>query len=172
MSLSPKLENYLHTAGAPYEHHVHPTAYTARETADVMHIPLQEMAKCVVVKADGRLVMAVVPADRTVDVPHLKFVTRAENIGLATEAEFADAFPSCEIGAMPPFGNLFGVPTYCDTLLEENGSIEFNAGTHQDSIRMAFDDYKRCGKPTMIDLVEHGMSGANVSPIGRNHPEI
>ncbi len=155
MSISTRLEEYLHTAGAPYEHHVHQTAYTAMETADTMHIPSHEMAKCVVVKADGRLVMAVVPSNEKVDVPHLKFVTRADNIGVATEADFAEAFPSCELGAMPPFGNLFGLATYCDVALAENERIEFNAGTHQDCIRMAFDDFKRCGHPTMMDLVQH-----------------
>jgi Ala-tRNA(Pro) deacylase len=157
MSVSPRLEEYLHTTGASYEHHVHPTAFTARDTADLMHIPWKEMAKCVVVKADGRLILAVVPSDRKVDVPHLQFVTRAANIELATEAEFEEAFPSCEVGAMPPFGNLYGLATYCDTSLQDNESIEFNAGTHHDSIRMAFDDFKRCGRPTMIDLVEHGI---------------
>jgi Ala-tRNA(Pro) deacylase len=156
MSVSPKLQEYLQTSRTPYEHHVHPTALTARETADRMHIPAKEMAKSVVVKADGKLLMAVVPANYKVDLPHLQFITRAEHIGLATESELAAAFPSCELGAMPPFGNLFGLPTYCDTALEENGSIEFNAGTHQDSIRMAFEDFKRCGSPTMVDLVEHG----------------
>ena len=156
MSISAKLEEYLHSAGAPFEHHTHKTTYTARETAERMHIPSSEWAKCVVVKADGRLVLAVVPSDRRVDVPHLQFVTRATNIGLATEAELLDAFPTCDLGAMPPFGNLFGVATYCDTSLEDHEKIEFNAGSHEDSIRMAFGDFKRCGKPTMIDLVEHG----------------
>jgi Ala-tRNA(Pro) deacylase len=89
-------------------------------------------------------------------MPHLKFITRAENIGLATEADLAAAFPACELGAMPPFGSLYGLPTYCDTALEENDSIEFNAGTHQDSIRMTFEDFKRVGSPTIVDLVEHG----------------
>jgi Ala-tRNA(Pro) deacylase len=155
MSITPKLEQYLHTMGIPYQHHEHKTAFTAKETADLMHIPCNEMAKCVVVKADGRLVLAVIPSDQRVDVPHLKFMTRSENIQLATEAEFESAFPLCEVGAMPPFGNLFGVATYCDTSLADNDSIEFNAGTHQDSIRMAFADFKRCGRPTLIDLVEH-----------------
>jgi Ala-tRNA(Pro) deacylase len=156
MSVSPRLEEYLHTSRAPYEHHVHAMAFTARETADRIHIPAKEMAKSVVVKADGKLLMAVVPANYKVDLPHLKFITRAENIGLASEAELETAFPSCELGAMPPLGNLYGLPTYCDTALEENDSIEFNAGTHRDSIRMSFEDFKRVGSPTIVDLVEHG----------------
>ena len=115
----------------------------------------REMAKTVVIKADGALLLAVVPADRKVNFEHLKFVTRAEYLELATENEFKDAFPSCEVGAMPPFGILWGHATYCDTLLEQNENIEFNAGSHIDTIRMAFSDFKRLAKPTMIDLVEH-----------------
>jgi Ala-tRNA(Pro) deacylase len=113
------------------------------------------MAKTVIVNADGLLRMAVLPANEMLDLEHLQFVTRSENIRLATENEFKDAFPTCEVGAMPPFGNLFGVPIFCDTQLSQNEFIEFNAGTHTDSIRMAFEDFKRLAKPTMVDLVDH-----------------
>jgi len=155
MSVSPKLREHLEVARVPYQHHVHPKAYTAQETAASVHIPGQEMAKSVVIKADGNLLLAVVPANRRVNLDHLKFTTRAENIDLAAENEFKDAYPSCEPGAMPPFGNLFGQPTYCDTLLEQNEEIEFNAGSHNDTIRMAFADFKSLARPTMLDLVEH-----------------
>jgi len=155
MSVSPKLEKYLNEEGAIYEHHVHPKSYTAMQTAASIHIPATEMAKTVVVSADGRLLLAVLPADRKLDLQHLKFITRAENIEVATEAQFANAFPSCELGAMPPFGILFGLPTYCDTLLEEHGTIEFNAGTHDDSIRMPFKEFKHLSRPIMSDLVAH-----------------
>jgi Ala-tRNA(Pro) deacylase len=155
MSVSTRLEQYLHTAHVPYEHHVHPTTYTASQTAASMHIPMGEMAKTVVVKADGRLLLAVLPADMKVDVPHMKFMTRAANIEVATEQDFANAFPTCELGAMPPFGNMFGIPTYCDTSLQEHDSIEFNAGSHDDTIRMSFDDFRRTSRPVIIDLVQH-----------------
>src|SRR5690242_9542933 len=104
MSVSTKLEEYLETAGVPFEHHVHPTTMTATQTAACMHIPPEEMAKTVVVKADGRLLLAVMSANQMLDVPHLKFMTRAENIDVATEQDFANEFPDCELGAMPPFG--------------------------------------------------------------------
>jgi Ala-tRNA(Pro) deacylase len=155
MSVSRKLEEYLDMAGVPYEHHVHPTTFTATQTAACMHIPAEEMAKTVIVKADGRLLLAVMAADQKLDVPHLQFMTRAANIDLATEQDFANAFPECELGAMPPFGIMFGMPTYCDTSLQENDSIEFNAGSHDDSIRMTFDDFKRLSHPVIIDLVQH-----------------
>jgi Ala-tRNA(Pro) deacylase len=155
MSISIRLKELLDNSKVAYEHRTHPTAYTAAETAEASHIPGREMAKTVIVNADGLLRMAVLPANRMLDLDHLKFVTRSENIRLATEGEFKNAFPTCEIGAMPPFGNLFGVPVFCDTQLEQNESIEFNAGSHNDTIRMAFADFKRLASPTMIDLTDH-----------------
>jgi Ala-tRNA(Pro) deacylase len=94
------------------------------------------------------------------DLGHLKFITRSENIRLANESEFKNAFPTCEVGAMPPIGNIFGLPVYCDVRFEDHDFIEFNAGTHHDTIRMAFDDYKRLAKPTMIDLADHSTQAA------------
>jgi len=155
MSISTKLRDYLEEKQVPFEHHVHQTAYTAQRTAESLHVPGKEMAKSVVIHADGALLLAVVPSNHRVNLDHLKFITRSENMRLATESEFTDAFPSCELGAMPPFGILFGVTTYCDTSLSQNDSIEFNAGSHDDTIRMPFEDFKRLARPTMIDLVDH-----------------
>jgi Ala-tRNA(Pro) deacylase len=155
MSVSARFREYLESSGVAFDHHVHPTAYTAQEVAASLHVPATEIAKTVVIKADGALLLAVLAANRQVNLDHLSFVTRSENMRLATEKEFTDAFPSCEVGAMPPFGNLFGLTTYCDTSLAQNESIEFNAGSHNDTIRMAFDDFKRLARPTMTDLVEH-----------------
>lgn len=155
MPTSTKLKEYLDRQGVPYEHHVHPTAYTAQEIASSMHLPGRNIAKTVVIEADGALVLAVVPANQRVDLNHLKFITRSANIRIADEREFAAVFPSCEPGAVPPFGNLFGLASYCDTQLEQDEAIEFNAGSHTDTIQMAFEDYKRLARPTMIDLVDH-----------------
>ena len=155
MSVSIKLREYLDQKGVAFEHHVHPTAYTAQRTAESLHVPGRELAKSVVINADGALLLAVVPSNQKVNLDHLQFITRSANMRLATENEFTDAFPSCELGAMPPFGILFGIATYCDTSLEQNDSIEFNAGSHNDTIRMDFHDFKRLARPTMIDLVDH-----------------
>ena len=155
MSVSTRLKELLDTGNAPYENHTHRTAYTASEVAEAMHIPGKEMAKTVIVKADGLLRMAVLPANQMLNLHHLQWVMRSENIRLATENEFKDAFPGCELGAMPPFGNLFGMSVYCDTRLANNEFIEFNAGTHTDTVRMPFTEFKRLARPTMIDLVEH-----------------
>lgn len=155
MSISTKLKEYLDSQRVPFEHHVHPTAYTAQEVASSMHLPGRNIAKTVVIEADGALLLAIVPANQRVDVHHLQFITRAANIRIADEREFAEVFPSCEPGAVPPFGNLFGLSSYCDTQLGQDDNIEFNAGSHTDTIRMTFEDFKRLARPTMIDLVEH-----------------
>ena len=156
MSVSLKLKEFLEREGAAFEHHVHPTTYTSQRTAETLHVPGQEMAKATVIHADGVLLLAVLPADRKVDLHHLQFMTRAQEIRLATETEFAEAFPSCEPGAVPPFGNLFGLPTYCDKSWEgRGGSIEFNAGSHNDTMRMSFDVYRRLARPIFLDLVQH-----------------
>ena len=160
MSISKILKELLDAGGARYDHRVHPATYTATETAESIQIPGNEMAKTVIVNADGLLRMAVLPANRMVDLRHLKFLTRAENIRIANESEFKKEFPTCEVGAMPPFGNLFGVPVYCDVQLEHHEFIEFNAGTHHDTIRMAFQDFRRLANPTMTDLVDHSNRAA------------
>jgi Ala-tRNA(Pro) deacylase len=160
MPISTKLQELLDNSGIIYEHRVHPTAYTASGTAETIHISPKEMAKTVIVNADGVLRMAVLPANQMLDLKHLKYILRAQNIRLATEAEFQDVFPNCEVGAMPPFGNDYGVPVLCDTLLQYNDFIEFNAGTHNDTIRMAFSDFKRLARPTMVYLADHRLPRA------------
>jgi Ala-tRNA(Pro) deacylase len=160
MSISIRLKELLDAGGFAYEHRVHPAAYTAAEIAETIHIPGNEMAKTVIVNADGLLRMAVLPANRMLDLRHLQFITRSDNIRIANEGEYRNEFPTCEVGAMPPVGSLFGLPVYCDVQLEHNEFIEFNAGTHRDSIRMAFKDFKRLANPTMTDLVDHSKHAA------------
>jgi Ala-tRNA(Pro) deacylase len=160
MSISRRLKELLDAGKVVYEHRVHPTVYTAAATAESVHIPGNEMAKTVIVNADGLLRLAVIPANRMVDLRHLKFITRSENIRIANEREFRNEFPTCEVGAMPPFGSIFGMPVYCDVQLEHNEFIEFNAGTHHDTIRLAFRDFRRLENPTMTDLVDHSKHAA------------
>jgi len=155
MSITPRLQELLEAGRFVYQHHVHPSAFTAAETAESVHIPSKEMAKTVIVNADGLLRMAVIPANRMLDLQHLQYTTRSANIRLAKESEFRNEFPKCEVGAMPPIGSLYGFPVLCDVQLEVNEFIEFNAGTHSDTVRMAFADFKRLANPTMTDLVDH-----------------
>lgn len=160
MSILTRLKELLDSSGVPYQHHTHPRHYTAAGTARAMHVSGKEMAKSVIVNTDGFLRIAVLPSDYRLDLKHLRFMTRSENLRLAREAEFKDVFPACEVGAMPPFGNAYGLPVFCDTMLQGNEFIEFNAGTHTDTVRMAFSDFKRLANPTMLDLVDYHPSAA------------
>src|SRR5215471_642513 len=152
MSISIRLKQYLDKEGVAVEHHVHPTAYTSQEIAAAAHIPGKEMLKTVILKADDELVMAVVSANDKVDFDRLQDAIGCNILRLATEDEFRTRFPTCEVGAMPPFGNLFGLRTYCDVDLERDKSIEFNAGTHHDTVRMTFGDFKRLVNPNVLPL--------------------
>jgi Ala-tRNA(Pro) deacylase len=134
-------------------HHVayvvisHSPAYTAQGIAGLTHIPGRELAKTVIVRLDGKLVMAVLPAKFHVDLDSLRKAANAKTVALATEEEFKDQFPQCETGAMPPFGNLFGLDVFADDSLERDKEIAFNAGTHRELIRMAWDDFKKLAEP-------------------------
>jgi Ala-tRNA(Pro) deacylase len=153
--ISTKLKQYLEDAGVAYTRHPHRTAYTSQEIAQSVHVPGREMVKAVILKVDeGPLVMAVVSANDAANLDILREEIGCSVLRLATEKEFSGAFPTCKSGAMPPFGNLFIVPTYCDTALTRNGEIEFNAGSHDETIRMAFDDYKRLVNPQMVRFAQ------------------
>jgi Ala-tRNA(Pro) deacylase len=105
------------------------------------------MAKTVIVKLDGALAMAVLPASFQVDLEALRAAAGAKEASLATEAEFKDNFPGCETGAMPPFGHLYGMPVYVDESLSKDKEIVFNAGTHRELFRLAYDDFARLAEP-------------------------
>jgi len=138
------------------EHHVkyvvisHSKAYTAQGIAAIAHIPGQELAKTVIVKLDGALAMAVLPASFQVDLLALKKVVGVKDAALASEREFKQHFPDCETGAMPPFGNLYGIPVYVDEALTRDREIAFNAGTHLELIRMAYADFERLVMPIVL----------------------
>ena len=127
-------------------------AYTAQGMAALAHVSGKKLAKTVIVKIDGILAMSVVPASQHVDLDRLRVLTGAQTVELATEAEFKDAFPDCETGAMPPFGNLYDLPVYCDASLADNEEITFTAGTHRELIRMSWNDMVRLVNPTVDQL--------------------
>jgi Ala-tRNA(Pro) deacylase len=128
----------------------HSPAHTAREVAASAHIPGQAMAKTVIVKLDGRLAMAVLPASEMVDLDLLADAAFARHAELAEEEEFGERFPGCELGAMPPFGNLYGMDVYVADSLAEDDEIAFNAGSHTELIRMSYPDYARLVKPRIL----------------------
>ncbi len=127
----------------------HSKAYTAQEIAAAAHVPGKELAKPVMVKVDGEMVMAVVPASHQIDLQALAEVAGAESAELATEEEFETLFPDSELGAMPPFGNLYDLPVFVDRTLEEDEEIAFSAGSHTQLVRLRYDDYKRLVSPRL-----------------------
>jgi len=143
----PNLMDYLDEHKVEYVVISHSPAFTAQGIAGLVHISGKELAKTVIVKLDGKLVMAVLPAKFHVDLVALKKAAHAKTAQLASEEEFADRFPGCETGAMPPFGNLFGLNVIADDSLEADKEIAFNAGTHRELVRMAWAEYKRLAEP-------------------------
>lgn len=145
-----KLKEYLNREGVKYVSVTHSPAYTAQEVAASAHISGREMAKTVIVKLEGELAMAVLPANRKVVLQDLREITGTQGVKLATEEEFKSRFPDCEVGAMPPFGNLYQMEVYAAPSLEENDDIAFNAGSHTEVVKMAYRDFERLVRPKMI----------------------
>ena len=142
-----KLKEFLDGQRVKYVTIQHSPAYTAQEIAASAHVRGKELAKTVIVTVDGRLAMAVLPASRKVDVGRVSEVSGAANVKIAAEQDFRTAFPECEVGAMPPFGNLYGMDVYVDERLSEDDEIAFNAGSHTELIRLAYRDFARLVKP-------------------------
>jgi Ala-tRNA(Pro) deacylase len=145
------LIDFLNRSKVRYEVLHHPEAFTAQELAAIEHVKGRSHAKVVMVKAEGEVLMAVLPADHRVDLEKLDKAT-GRKTALATEAEFKALFPDCAVGTMPPFGELYGVPAYLDTSLTDAERIVFEAGTHSDAIRMRYADYARVAKSTIADF--------------------
>jgi len=150
-----RLKEYLDSHEVKYVVFSHSPAYTAQEIARAAHVPGQEMAKTVMARLDGELVMIVMPAPAKVRFDLLKEASGAEQVELAREKDFAKMFPGCELGAMPPFGNLYEVPVIVEEALAEDDEICFNAGTHTELIRMSYMDFDALVKPTVMWLSEH-----------------
>ncbi len=145
-----KLKEFLDSQQIKYVTISHSLAYTAQGIAALTHTPGKELAKTVIVKVDDRLAMAVLPASCHVDVARLQAAIGAKTLSLAKEKEFKDRFPECELGAMPPFGNLYDMPVFVDESLTQDKEIAFNAGSHRELIRLAYEDFARLVKPTIL----------------------
>ena len=145
------LTEFLDQQGVRYITISHSPAYTAQEIAASAHVPGKEMAKTVVAKLDGKPALVVLPAREKVNLEQLRASTGAREVELATEQEFAGLFPGCELGAMPPFGNLYGLDTYVTTSLADDEEIAFNAGTHTELIRMTYRDFERTVHPKEME---------------------
>ena len=146
------LKAFLDSNAVKYVTVKHSPAYTAQELAALAHVPGKDWAKTVMVKLDGKMAMAVVPASNRVIFDLLKEASGTKVAELATEGEFTDLCPGCEVGAMPPFGNLFGMAVYVDQALAEDEEIAFNAGTHTEMMRLPFSEFVRLAKPKVVRL--------------------
>lgn len=145
-----QLKHFLDINGIKYVSIIHSPTYTAQEVAQSVHMPGREMAKVVIIELDGKMAMAVLPATRKVVVQDLRDVTGCDDVKFASESEFKSRFPDCEVGAMPPFGNLYGMEVYASEELARNREIAFNAGSHVEIIRMTFDDFDHLVKPKVL----------------------
>jgi Ala-tRNA(Pro) deacylase len=150
-----RLNQFLSDNHIAYRKLSHPRTYTALETAHIAHIPSHEMTKTVVTKLDGQFVMVVMHANQRLDMERLLYAASALSGEIVPEHEFADLFRDCEPGAMPPFGNLYGLDVYVDEELMDDRDIAFNAGTHSELVRMAFRDYERLVQPKFASLNQH-----------------
>ena len=145
-----KLIDFLDSNDVEYEILNHSPAFTAQTVAASAHVPGKELAKTVMVIVEGTMAMAVLPASYRVDFSLLKDVVGTDNVELASEQEFKNMFPECEIGSMPPFGNLYDMDVYVAERLAEQEEIAFNAGSHRELIRMSFEDFDRLVQPTVM----------------------
>ena len=147
-----KLHAFLDSNDVKYMKFSHSPAYTAQEIAAAVHIPGKELAKTVMVKMDGEISMAVLPASHRINFQKLKTSTGASKAELAAESEFGDLFPDCTLGAMPPFGNLYGIPVLVDESLATDDNITFNACTHTELIQLSYADFERLVKPQVLSF--------------------
>ena len=151
-SLPVPVEAYLREQHVPFSIHHHPPAFTAQRLAEVEHVPGRIVAKVVIALADDQMVMLCIPSTCRVNMLRLMDALGTDNLRLPSEDEFAQVFPDCEAGAMPPFGQLYGMPVYMHKALAEDNRIVFQAGTHTDAIEMEFFDFAKLVRPVLADL--------------------
>ena len=149
------LRDFLDKNNIKYVTVKHSLAFTAQEIAASAHIKGKELAKSVLIKIDGKLAMCVLPAANKINFDSLKEYFNGKNVRLANEIEFQDKFPECEVGAMPPFGNLYGIDVYVEESLSKDEDIAFNACSHTELFQMGFKDFERLVKPKFIKLSYH-----------------
>jgi Ala-tRNA(Pro) deacylase len=147
-----KLKDYLDQNDIQYVTISHSPAYTAQRIAELTHIPGKELAKTVIVKIDDQFAMAVLPASRRVNLRHLQEEVGADDVVVADEAEFKELFSDCEVGAMPPFGNLYDMGVYISDQLVDDDEIAFNAGSHSELVKMSYRDFANLVTPQVVAL--------------------
>jgi len=154
MVIARKLKTFLDEEKVAYHVLRHHERFTSSEIAQALHVPGQMLAKVVMVKVKGKLQMAVLPANFLVDLKSFAKSVGAKEAELATEGEFKDTFPDCEVGAMPPFGNLYDVPVVVDRSLTADKEIVFEAGNHHEAIKLSYKDFARLVAPQIADIAQ------------------
>lgn len=149
MSIPRRIREYLDSQGVPHEWLSHPQAFTAQEVAHSLHVSGKRLAKTVILNADDRLVMAVLPASHRLVLPELKAALEVKNLQMLPEKELSNLFPDCDLGAIPPFGNLYGMEVWVDRAVAESEEMVFTAGTHIDAVRMKYSDYAALAQPKL-----------------------
>lgn len=148
-----KLKAFLNAERVKYVTITHSPAFTAAEVAASAHVAGRGFAKTVIVNLEGEMIMVVLPASRRLLLHELRELLENEHARLASEAEFLDLFPDCELGAMPPFGNLYGMRVYVTSELARQHDIAFNAGTHTEVVQMPYSEFDRLVRPQVMDFV-------------------
>ena len=149
------LQSYLDELGVHYRLSRHDEAYTAQDLAAAEHVSGREVIKPVVVQADGQFVMCALPASYRVDLDELRAQLQANDVKIADEAKLSEMFPDCELGAAPPIGRLYGMPTIMDESLFADEKVMFQAGTHCDAVTMSLADYRRVAMPEVAYFGRH-----------------
>ena len=152
MKCRERMEKYLRENGVGFEVETHEQAFTMQEVAAALHVPGNQVAKVVIVCADKEKVMLVLPAPYRMNVDLVRDMVDAKKVRLAKEEEFADLFPDCATGAMPPFGNLYGVPVYVDRSMAEEPDMVFRIGTHRETMKITYADFVRLAQPVVGDF--------------------
>ncbi len=155
MTVARKLKEFLDKSKTPYKLSTHQEVYTAQEVAHSLHIKGQYLVKVVMVRGKDKLYMFALPASHKVNMEKIKTLLKDPAARLATEAEFKGAFPDSDVGAMPPFGNLYNVDLYLDKAVTKDEEIVFQAGSHVETIRMKYKDYEKLAKPQLVEFAEH-----------------
>ncbi len=155
MTIARKLKEYLDENKVSYKVATHQEVYTAQEVAASVHVPGKDLVKVVIMRTKDKYVMTVLPADHKVDVDKVRTLLNDAEARLATEGEFKSLFPDCDVGAMPPFGNLYNMGMYVDKSLAEDEEIVFQAGSHVETIKMKYSDFERLVGPEVVDFGKH-----------------
>ncbi len=160
MAMVKRLKDFLDSNGVAYEVSPHRMAYTSQEIAAASHVSGKSMAKVVILKRGAEFVMAVLPAACKVDMDRFRALFGREDVAVAREQEFAALFMDCDVGAMPPFGNLYNLEVYVDEELSRQPQITFQAGNHHELATMSYADYARLVKPTVCEFCSHAQLAA------------